>query len=118
MAYAIRGVTLDLLLNTHFPDSAVVEGELNPLLSAVQHDWTGGLRRGLLHIGGWNGRLTHSLRMKSKHGWDIPGTLAEKEEETYPPPGEDRSCLPGDGYVPAMWRHVNAMFIPKPCRSS
>ena len=56
-----EGETLDLLLATHFPDPAAVEG---CVVAAAPHVWTGRQLRGSLPIIGWSGRLIHLPHIK------------------------------------------------------
>jgi len=106
-----EGETLDILLATHFSNSAAVEGEAIP--TAARHttrvDWRVAARIITYHRVEW---AIDSFAPYKSPGMDgiFPALLQER-----------RGILIlylATGYIPALWRQVKVVFIPKPGRSS
>jgi hypothetical protein len=105
-----EGETLDLLL--------LWRGVRYPQLPAAPHMWTGGWLRGSLHIAGWGGRLIHLPHIKVRVWTGFSRPFCKRVGVLIPYLVRIlRACL-ATGYVPALWRQVKVMFIPKLGRSS
>ena len=111
--------TLDLLLATHFPISTVKERGAVP--AAACHtkslDWWVAARIVTYWGVGW---AINSFVPHKRPGMDgiFPALLQEGQEVLIPHLVRNfRACL-ATGYVPAMWRQVTVVFIPKPSRNS
>ena len=83
-------------------------------MPAAQSDAIGRWLRILSPIGKWNGRL---IRFPGMDGI-YPALLQQGREIVIPCLIRIfRACL-AMGYVPAIWRQVKVVFIPKPGRNS
>jgi hypothetical protein len=92
-----EGETLDLLLATHFPNSVVIEREAVP--AAAHHtkclEWRVATRIVTYRRVVWT---IDSFAPHKSPGMDgiFPGLLLRGRGSSYPLPGQDFSCLPGD----------------------
>ena len=113
------GETLDLLLATHFPNLIDMEG--GAVLAAACRtnclDWQMAARIVTYQKVGW---AIDSFAPYKSPGMDgiFPALLQEGWDVLIPCLVRIfRACL-ATGYVPAMWRQVKVVFIPKPGRNS
>ena len=109
-----EGETLDLLLATHFPDSDVVEGAVVPAAAsrATRVDWqvAGRIityRRVEWAIGSFAPYKSPGM------GGIFPALLQEGREILIPYPIRILRVCMATGCVPALWRQVKVVFIPK-----
>ena len=114
-----EGETLDLLLATHFPNSAAVEGGAIPTAAcrATRVDWRGAERIITYRRVEW---AIDSFAPYKSPGMDgiFPALLLEGRGVLNPYLVRIfRACL-ATGYVPALWHQVKVVFIPKPDSSS
>ena len=114
-----KGETLDLSLDTHFPNSIVIERRVVPTAAcrAKCLDWWVAVRIVAYRRMGW---ATDSFAPHKSPGMDriFPALPQEGWEVLIPYLVKIfRACL-ATGYVPAMWRQVKVVFIPKPGRNS
>jgi hypothetical protein len=114
-----EGETLDLLPATHFPDSVRLIGEATPaaFCRTKCDDWQVAARIVTYQRVRW---AIDSFDPYKSPGMDgiFPALLQEGQEILTPYLIRNfRACL-ATGYVPAMWRQVKVVFIPKPGRNS
>ena len=114
-----EGETLDLLLGTHFPTSNVVASGLLPATACrtSQVNWQMAARIFTYRKVEW---AINSFAPYKSPGMDgiFPALLQEGRGILIPYLVRMfRACL-AMGYVPAIWRQVKVVFIPKPGRSS
>ena len=114
-----EGKTLELLLTTHFPNSGVTQELAAPAaaLLARRSDWR--LAARVVTYRGVEWAIDSFVPYKSP-GMDgiFPALLQEGREAVIPYLVRVfRACL-STGYVPAIYRQVNVVFIPKPGRNS
>jgi hypothetical protein len=114
-----EGEILDLLLATHFPNSVDVEGGVIPATACrtTWADWRTAARIITYRRVEW---AIDSFTPYKSPGMDgiFPALLQEGQGILIPYLVKIfRACL-ATGYVPAMWRQVKVVFIPKPGRSS
>jgi len=114
-----EGETLDLLLATHFPNSDVGEGGVEPAAAhrATPVDWRVAARI-ITHR-----RVEWALDSFSPYkspgaDWIFPALLQEGREVLIPRLVRIFCACLATRYVPALWRQVKVVFIPKPGRSS
>jgi len=114
-----EGETLDLLLATHFPNSIVMERGAVP--AAACHtkslDWQVAARIVNYQRVGW---AIDSFAPYKNPGMDgiFPALLRKAWEVLIPYLVRIFHAYLVTGYVPAMWRQVKVVFIPKPGRNS
>ena len=113
------GKTLDLMLATHFPDSAAVEGGVVPAAAcrATRADWRIAARIVTYRRVVW---AIDSFAPYKSPGMDgiFPALLQQGREILIPYLVRIfRACL-ASGYVPAFWRQAKVVFIAKTVRSS
>jgi hypothetical protein len=114
-----EGETLDLLLNTHFPDSAPVEGGAEPaaICRTTGLDWRIATRIITYRRVEW---AINSFALYKSPGMDgiFPALLQSGREILIPYLLKISCACLATGYVPAICRQVKVVFIPKPGRSS
>ena len=113
------GETLERLLTTHFPNSGVKQESAAPAaaLLARRPDWRLAIKVITYRRVEW---ATDSFAPYKSPGADgIFLTLLQRARETVIPylVRNFRACL-ATGYVPAIWRQVKVVFIPKPGKDS
>jgi len=69
-------------------------------------------------MGEWYGQLIHLLHTKVQEWMGFPGPVTRGTGTPCPLPCHDFSACLATGYVPAIWRQVKVVFIPKPSRVS
>ena len=112
-----EGETLELLLTTHFPNSGVTQELAAPAaaLLARHPDWRLATKMVTYRRVEW---AIDSFAPYKSPGVDgiFPALLQQAREIVIPRLVRIfRACL-ATGYVPAMWRQVKVVFIPKPGR--
>jgi hypothetical protein len=112
-----EGETLDLLLATHFPNSVIMERGAVPAAAcrAKCLDWR------VRIVTYWRVRWLINLFAPYKSpGMDeiFPALLQEVREVLIPYLVKIFHACLATGYVPAIWRQVKAVCIPKPGRNS
>jgi len=114
-----KGETLDLLLATHFPNSVVIERELVPATARhTKHlDWWVATRIVTYWRVVW---VIDSFAPNKSPGMDeiFSALLQEGWEVLIPYLVKIFCACLTTGYVPAIWRQVKVVFIPKPGRNS
>ena len=114
-----QGESLDLLYPTHFPNSVVIDSVAVSAAArrAKRLDWRVAAKiftygRVLWAIDSFN-----PYKSPAKDG--IFPTLLQEERKVLIPYLDKifRACL-ANGYVPAIWRQVKVVFIPKPGKNS
>jgi len=114
-----EGETLDLLLATHFPDSAAVEGGAIPAAAchATCVDWRVAVGIITYRRVEW---ATDSFAPYKSLGKDgiFPALMQEGWEILIPYLVRIFCACLMTGYVPALWHQDKVVFIPKPSRSS
>ena len=113
-----EGETLDLLFNTHFPESVQAEGEVLPAPACRTNrvDWRVATKIVTYRRLEW---AINSFAPYKSPGVDgiFPALLQEGREILIPHLIKSfRTCL-ATGYIPTAWRWVKVGFIPKPGRS-
>jgi len=113
-----EGETLDLLLAIHFPNSTVRVGGLIPTADCCSKrlDWWVAARIVTYRKVRWAIDSFAPYRIPGMDGI-FPALLQEGWEIIPYLVRIVRACL-ATGYVPAMWRQVKVVFIPKPSRNS
>jgi hypothetical protein len=114
-----KGETLDILLATHFPNSAVmVRGAVPTAACHAKHlDWWMAVRIVTYRRVRW---VTDSFAPYKSPGMDriFPALLQDGQEVLIPYLDKTfRACL-ATGYVPAIWHQVKVVFIPKPGKNT
>ena len=114
-----EGETLELLLTTHFPSSGFTQESAAPAAAflAGRPDSRLATRVVTYRRVEW---VIHSFAQFKSTGVDgiFPALLKQAREVVIPYLVRIfRACL-ATGYVPAMWRQVKVVFIPKPSRHS
>ena len=114
-----EGETLDLLLATHFPNSAGMKGGMLPTAigRTKRSDWRVAAKIVTYRKVKW---AIESFAPYKSPGADgiFPALLQEGREVLIPYLIRIfRACL-ATGYVPAAWRQVKVVFIPKPGRNT
>jgi len=114
-----EGETLELLLITHFPNSGVTRESAAPAaaLLARRSDWRLAMRVVTFRRVEW---AIDSFTPYKSLGVDgiFPALLQQAQEVVIAYlVSIFRACL-ATGYVPAIWRQVKVVFIPKPGRST
>jgi hypothetical protein len=114
-----KGETLDFLLHMHFPNSVAMEKGVAPATvgRAKRLDWQVATKVVTYGKAVW---AIDSFAPYNSPGMDgiFPALLQEGWEVLVPYLVRIfRACL-GTGYVPATWRQVKVVFIPKPGRYS
>jgi len=114
-----EGETLELLLITHFPNSEVAEELAAPeaALLARCSDWRLATRVVTYRRVEW---AIDSFAPYKSPGVDgiFPALLQEGRKAVIPYLVRIFLACLSTGYVPAIWRHVKVVFIPKPGRTS
>ena len=114
-----EGETLELLLTTHFPNSGVTQESATPaaVLLARRPDWRLPMKVVTYRRVEW---AIDSFAPYKSPGADgtFPALLQLAREIVIPRLVRIfRACL-STGYVPAIWRQVKVVFIPKPGKDS
>ena len=114
-----EGETLELLLTTHFPNSEITQETAAPsaVLPARRPDWRLATTVVTYRRVEW---AIDSFAPYKSPGLDgiFPALLQKAREVVIPHLVKIfRACLE-TGYVPAIWRQVKVVFIPKPGRNS
>ena len=114
-----EGETLELLLTTHFPNSGVTQELAAPAAAflARRPDWRLATKVVTYRRVEW---AIDSFAPYKSPGVDgiFPALLQQAREIVIPRLVRIfRACL-ATGYVPAIWRQVKVVFIPKPGRDS
>jgi hypothetical protein len=78
---------------------------------------TGGCK-GLLPMGGWYGQLTHFSHTKVQKWMGFSGPVTRGMGFLVPYSVKIPLACLVTGYVPATWRQIKVVFIPKPSRNS
>jgi len=114
-----EGETLELLLTTHFPNSGVTQDLTVPAAALLARcpDWRLATKVVTYRRVKW---AIDSFALYKSPGVDgIFPTLLQRAREIVIPRLVRifRACL-ATGYIPAIWRQVKVVFIPKPSRDS
>ena len=111
--------TLELLLTTHFPNSEVTQEAAAPAaaLLAKRSDWSLATRVVTYRRLEW--AIDYFAPYKSPRVDGVFPALLQKRREVFIPylVRIFLACL-ATGYVPAVWRQVKVVFIPKPGRNT
>jgi hypothetical protein len=114
-----EGETLELLLTTHFPHSEVTQESVAPAaaLLARRPDWRLATRVVTYRRVEW---AIDSFAPYKSPGVDgiFPALLQRAREVVIPYLVRIFCACLATGYVPAIWRQVKVVFVPKPGKSS
>jgi len=110
-----EGETLELLLTTHFPNSEVTQELVAPAAVLLARCSDGRLAARVVTYRRVEWSIDSFAPYKSQKVDSIFPALLQEGQETVIPylVRIFRACL-SIGYVPAIWRQVKVVFIPKP----
>lgn len=95
------------------PTELLWRGERYPPLPVVPNVWTCVWLRGMSRIGEWVGRSIGCPYESPGMDGIFPALLQERQEVLIPYLVKIfRACL-ATGYMPAIWRQVKVVFVPK-----
>jgi hypothetical protein len=117
--YAIQGITLELLLATHFPNLVVTEWEAFPVDAhcAKRFDQQLSVRVVTYKRVEWAIATFASYKSPGMDGI-FPALFQEGQRILIPYLVKIFCACLANGYVPAIWHQVKIVFIPKPSRNS
>jgi hypothetical protein len=115
----LEGETSELLMTTHFPDSTLIPGVAASAAAfcASKRDWRVAVEAVTYRRVEWANNTFLTYRSPGMDGI-FPALLQQGQRIVIPRLVKIFCACLAMGYVPAIWRQVKVVFIPKPRKNS